>query len=251
MYRKDRVSEQRGGGVALYVKSPIPHEYSDKLTKNSNIEAIWVTIKLPNSAPFNICSFYRPPSARDDYYNNKLNNFELALSEYEIILGDFSFDYVIDETLSPNPAHHIELLLNCSQLITNYTLSASNSKSTIDHIYTSMPELHVSSGVIPCSVSDHDIIYTGLKHSHKPKTQPRVITIRDFKTFDSLKYNKDLLDCNLYDSVNNCGNINDAWNTWSCTVINIMNKHAPLKTCRVISRSSPDYTRYYIFNVQT
>ena len=182
MYRKGRVSEQRGGGVALYVKSSIRHEYSEMLTKNSNIEAIWVTIKLPNSAPFNICSFYRPPSASDDYYNNMLNNFKLALSENEvIILGDFNFDYVIDETLSTNPAHHIELLLNCSQLITNYTRSTSSSKSTIDHIYTSMPELHVSSGVIPCSISDHDIIYTILNHSYKAKIQPWVITIRDLK----------------------------------------------------------------------
>ena len=231
LYRKDRVSEQRCGGVAIYVKASIRHEYSERLTKNSNVEAIWVTIKLPNSAPFNICLIYRPPSARDDYYNNMLNNFELALSENEvIILGYFNFDYVIDETLSTNSAHHIELLLNCSQLITNYTRSTSSSKSTIDHIYTSMPELHVSLGVIPCSISNHDIIYTILNHSYKAKTQPRVITIRDFKTFDSLKYNKDLMDCNLYDSVNNCGNIDDAWNTWSCTVNNIMNKHAPLKT---------------------
>ena len=106
-----------------------------------------------------------------------------------------------------------------------------------------MPELHVSSGVIPCSISDHDIIYTILNHSYKTKTQPGVITIRDFKTFYSLIYNKDLMDCNLYDSVNNCGNINDAWNTWSCTVNNIMKKHAPLKTYRVKSRSSPWITR--------
>ena len=91
LYHKDRVSEQRSGGVTLYVKSSIRHEYSDKLTKNS--------------ASFNICSFYRPPSARDDYYYNMLNNFELVLSDNEIIIvGDFKF--VIDETLSTKPAHH-------------------------------------------------------------------------------------------------------------------------------------------------
>ena len=61
--------------------------------------------------------------------------------------------------------------------------------STIDHIYTSMPELYVCSGVIPCSLSDHDIIYTVFKH---PKTQTRVISILDFKTFDIMEYNKDL-----------------------------------------------------------
>ena len=52
-----------------------------------------------------------------------------------------------------------------------------------------MPELYVCSGVIPCSLSDHDIIYTVFKH---PKTQTRVISILDFKTFDIMEYNKDL-----------------------------------------------------------
>ena len=65
---------------------------------------------------------YRTPSARDDYFNNMLNNFQLASSESEIIqLEDFNFDYVIDETLATNLVHHIELLLDCSQLITIYT----------------------------------------------------------------------------------------------------------------------------------
>ena len=63
-------SDRRGGGVALYIKFSIPHEYSDKLTKVSNIEAIRVTIKLPMCAPCNICSLYRSPSANDDYFND-------------------------------------------------------------------------------------------------------------------------------------------------------------------------------------
>ena len=37
-------------------------------------------------------------------------------------------------------------------------------------MYTSIPELHVASGAIPCSISDLDIIYIILKHSHKSKT---------------------------------------------------------------------------------
>ena len=97
-----------------------------------------------------------------------------------------------DENLAMSPAHRIELLLNCTQLITNYTRSTLSSVSTIDHIYTSMPELKVCSGVIPCSWSDHDIIYTVFKHPNKSKTQPRVISILNFKIFDIMEYNKDL-----------------------------------------------------------
>ena len=106
-----------------------------------------------------------------------------------------------------------------------------------------MPELHTSSDVIPCSISDHDIIYTVLKHSHKSKIEPRIVNNRDFKSVDILEYKKDLMDCNLYDSVNSYNNINDAWDMWSSEVNKVMNKHAPLKTYRVKSRSSPWITR--------
>ena len=44
-----------------------------------------------------------------------------------------------------------------------------------------MLELSVCSGVVPCSISDHDILYIVLKHPHKSKTQPRVIIMRHLK----------------------------------------------------------------------
>ena len=56
LYRKKRVSDQRGGGVTLYIESSISHSYSDKLTKDSNSEVIWVAIELPKCAPFGTCS---------------------------------------------------------------------------------------------------------------------------------------------------------------------------------------------------
>ena len=49
-----------GGGVALYVKSTMPHEYClelTMLTDNSNVESVWVTITLSGRASFNVCSF--------------------------------------------------------------------------------------------------------------------------------------------------------------------------------------------------
>ena len=48
-------------------------------------------------------------------------------------------------------------------------------------------------------------------------------------------------------SVNNCGNINDAWKTWYFKVNKVMNRHAPLKTYRVKSRSSPWITQDIIY----
>ena len=67
-------------------------------------------------------------------------NFEIAMTHSEIvILGDFNYNYVLDETLSQNPAHLIELILNCSQLIIEATRRALNTSTTLDLIFTSTP----------------------------------------------------------------------------------------------------------------
>ena len=99
LHRKDRVS-CRGGGVALYVKSTIPNEYCSELTDNSNVESGWVTINLASRASFNVCSFYRAPSSIIDYFNDMICDFESAMTHSEIvILGDFNYNYVLDEIL--------------------------------------------------------------------------------------------------------------------------------------------------------
>ena len=67
-------------------------------------------------------------------------NFEIAMAHSEIvILGDFNYNYVLDETLSQNTAHLIELILNCSQLITEATRRTLNTSTTLDLIFTSTP----------------------------------------------------------------------------------------------------------------
>ena len=97
LHRKDRVSGG-GGGVALNVKSIIPYEYCSKLTDNSNVESVWVTI---GRASFNLCSFYRAPSSTIDYFNDMMCKFESAMTHNKIvILDDFNHNYVLDNTHS-------------------------------------------------------------------------------------------------------------------------------------------------------
>jgi len=112
--------------------------------------------------------------ASTEYYEKMLSNFESALVDHEvIILGDFNTNYVMDETLADNAAHHIELLLNCSQLTDKSTRVTKKTSTTVDLICTSMPEYHSSSGVAECSLSDQDMIYTVLKINTTKRSKPR------------------------------------------------------------------------------
>ena len=176
---------------------------------------------------------YRPPSADLSYYESMLNHFEnvMATDHDVIILADFNFNYEINESLSNNPAHYIELLLNCTQLIHEPTRVTVNSKSTLDLIYTSIPERHTHTGVIKCSLSDHYMIYTVLTFSSKTKNAwARSITVRDFKKFTMVDYNNALMDCNLTALVNAASTVDKAWESWSANVKLAMDQHAPPNT---------------------
>lgn len=242
LYRKDRGS--RGGGVAIYIKSSISHNLCVELTNDSDIEAVWLLVKLAHRKPFKVCCVYRPPSAGEDYFEHMLLNFEAAMADHEVvIMGDLNYNYVLDDTLASNPAHFLELLLNCSQLIHEPTRVTYSSATTIDLVYTSMPDCHTSSGVVECTISDHYMTYTVLQHPSKERAAPKYVTLRDYKHFNVVNYCNDLMDSNLYYSINNKENMEDVWQCWSTCVLKVMNKHAPLRTYRVRDRSNPWMTR--------
>lgn len=244
LYRRDR--DTRGGGVAIYVKSSISHEVCVEFNAHADIEALWIKITSPHTKPVFICCIYRPPSADLTYYETMLNHFEYVMANDNdvIILGDFNFNYEMNESLANNPAHYIELLLNCTQLIHEPTRVTPETSRTIDLIYTSLPERHAHSGVVKCTLSDHYLIYTIIDYRSKlNKTGARSVTVRDFKKFDILAYNNALMDCNLLGTVDKCSGINDAWESWSKLVKSTMDHHAPLKTHRVKNRSNPWVTR--------
>ena len=66
----------------------------------------------------------------------------------------------------------IEVLFQLTQLISDYTRVTSTSSTTLDLIFTNVPNKHIETGVIDKSPSDHFFTFTtlSLKYKHKPKT---------------------------------------------------------------------------------
>ena len=150
-----------------------------------------------------------------------------------------------------NPAHLIVLILNCSQLITEPTRRTLNTSTALDLIFTSTPQLRRSSGVIECPISDHDFIFTVIKHRIVNNSSPKCITTRDLKHFDIQLYNEDLIEADLDSLVENQADLDIAWHIWSEKVTNIMNKHALLKTYRVKARNNPWMNLYILILMYT
>ena len=61
-----------------------------------------------------------------------------------------------------NNTRHIKRIYNThefKQMIKEVTRTTSDTKSLTDHIATNRPDRIASSKVIPCSISDHDVVY--------------------------------------------------------------------------------------------
>ena len=67
-----------------------------------------------------------------------------------------------------------------TQLITEPTRTTDNTKTLIDHAVTNRPSQILDSGVIPCGIGDHDIIFV-LRNSRLAKIinkkEPRVVNV--------------------------------------------------------------------------
>ena len=76
------------------------------------------------------------------------------------------------------------------------------------------------------------LVQNGMSNGHNS------ITYRNFRNFDRQNFRYDILS-QCWDNVYESSNPNVMWQQWKCTFLAIADKHAPLKTMRVRSRSSP------------
>ena len=84
-----------------------------------NIQAIWVEIRQGDTKYLVSCIHLQTSSATTEYHEKIVDMFECAtMTDHPVIsLGDFDFNYILDETLSINPIHYIETAYDMHQLI--------------------------------------------------------------------------------------------------------------------------------------
>ena len=241
LFRKDRV-DRIGGGVAFYVRNGIEVTPEDTLN-NSQIEALFLSLKCPTRSPFIICCMYRPPNSSSVYYDQMLELIDASLNITEdiILMGDLNFNYVLDESLSKNPVHYIESLYNLHQLVTSPTRVTPTTSTTLDLILTSMPDNHPSTNVIKIALSDHYLVSTELKFT-KPPQKHRSVRFRNYKQFCHETFLKDL-DNELKQNFKLSIDLEKSWDTFKESFINVSNKHAPITIRRLKNRCNPWVTR--------
>ncbi len=193
-----------------------------------------------------LCCLYCLPSASNEYYDNMLDMFDKAILENKdiVIIGDFNFNYTVDETLAVNPVHYLENLYPMSQLIDTPTRVTNKSSTCIYLILTTMPEQHSDTNVATISLSDHYMIYTYININVERK-QHKTIRYRNYKMFVMEKFWTEVSDSSVFSGVNEIPEVFSAkemekcWSAWKDEFLSISNNNAPIKISRVKDRYNP------------
>ena len=235
LFRSDHPSNNKRGGVCVYYKSTLPL----RILNISNLdECINFEVSIANK----ICRFihlYRSPSQKQDEFQEFKSNLEINLEALSannpfltVMIGDFnakSSNWYLNDVTSFEGSQ-IEFLASqfaMSQVINEPTHILDNSKSCIDLIFTSQPNMIMDWGVHPSLHSNfhHQIIYAKfeLKVFYRP---PYERTMWRFSRVNSDHIKKVI---NLFDwesSLNNL-NVNEQVSVFDETIMNITSNFVP------------------------
>ena len=129
------------------------------------------------------------------------------------------------------------------QVIKEATRTTAETNTLIDHIVTNKKNNIADSSIIACSISNHDSVYI-IRYARLPKIRkdPKIVTVRSTKNLNNdtlIKYLNELPSELMRTSVDNP---NDLWSSWKSFFLDILNKHAPVKTIGVRGNNLPYVT---------
>ena len=234
LIRKDR--DRNGGGVCVYIRADISFNVRSDMD-NKSIEAVWVEINLPKTKPFLVGALYRPPSQSTFY--NLLDDVSTDLGSSEaILIGDFNTNIRTKDTSIYKSFLNYCSLHNMVQLIAQYTRVCTVSQTIIDLILTNDLTKISRSGVIQCSLSDHDIIYCTRKLHKSAVNCHNTIRFRSLKNYtcEALNAALEKLD---WSKVTNCTSTEEAWACFKSTFLSVVDILAPMKVIRMKVRTQP------------
>ena len=190
--------------------------------------------KQANTSSKNICfGWYRPPDTKVEF-NDRFEDFIDIVSNQNqefMILGDFNRN-LLNHEIERDWGNFTESL-GLTQLISEPTRVTQESQTLIDHIYTNNEETIQCVSVEKMCISDHFAVFCNRKsHASACKNTHQVITYRSFKNFDEANFLSDL-SCVPWEKLENFDDIDDIVSVWNSLFLEILDKHAPIKSHRV------------------
>lgn len=238
----NRNKEKRGGGVAVFIKSCYPAKVIATSQGDIDKPEYLMLEALVGSDKILIAGIYRPPKIgylnafQDDIYHYSVNY------KYTFVGGDINARFgsgsdetkIISDSLS---------LCNLTSVPYQATFHAKGCDSNLDVICSNCPENLIDFGQRSApGFSAHDIIYAVYDLSVSKDT-PKPIYYRDLKHVNSEKLLNDVENVNwwlVYDKPD----VDSKLETFNNLMIELMDKHAPLKIFVPTKSSQPWMSKY-------
>lgn len=237
LIRNDRV-EGRGGGVAFYIGDNL----SCKLIKydiyqsTKTMEQLWISFKMGDlNVAVGVIYKLRGSTSNDflDEFENILSNVIIHYDKI-ICLGDFNINWLNTNDSTAKKLIALTKAYGFEQIITKPT----RYNNLIDFIFISDVESLIMSDVLDMQgVTDHRLTYCELDFpSVKPK--PKITTFRDYKYFCHEDFVSDLVTRPWF-MLYYYNDIDSKVKFLNEQIIEVMDRHAPLRTVQVRKPPAP------------
>lgn len=237
LIRNDRIG-RGSGGVAIYLRSNIPHKVISKSPSQYTASAEYVLVEISiNHTKLLLGVFYCPPTI------NYFGQFEELLSNllpdytHTVIIGDFNTCLLKHDSRSRNLLSILRSH-NLTSLSLNPTYHVNTCHSLLDLIITSHPQKVSNYGQLTTGgFVNHDLLFISFKLK-PPRQKAKFLLQRNFKDMDldSLKTDAGAIN---WTGLRSCGNIDDKVTNFTSTIIKLYDKHAPVRTIRLKYPPSP------------
>jgi hypothetical protein len=241
-----RISENRGGGVALLYKSTLDVCMVDTVP-TINFEYMEATIRLKSKLLRLLIVYRPPPSAANGLSTSRFQaEFENFLEQYTIasgellITGDFNLHVDVP---TDTDANHFKEVLDSVNLKQHVNIPTHIKGHTLDLIITrdttSCPSID--------SILAHD--FPNLDHYavtfnisvEKPCVPIKTIQFRKYKTIDQDALKKDLQESELFSSPRD--NLEELVCQYNAVLTDVLDRHAPVQEKKIaLKPESPWYT---------
>lgn len=229
IYRLDRCTKRKDGGLCIYVTNKYicnAVKYNHLNSSNADIEIMIVEVCLPSTTPMVIMNCYRPPAGNVENALTQIQHVldSIPLTNEIYFMGDLNLDYSCKGSPTHKKLKLLERTYQLHQFIESPTRISKNSASLIDHIYTNS-HLVSKAGTLPIYSSDHYPCYIIRK---KPKT-PVIMTsfvCRKLKHFDNEFFRNRLEEIDwrpYYES----SDPNVAWDVLLRNILTVLDSHYP------------------------
>lgn len=238
LIRNDRTGKG-GGGVAVYLRSNICYKIISCSPSAYNESAEYMILEITRNFSKILLIVLYSPSLHIDYFNlleNLLHDY-CPLYRDIIILGDFNTCILKSDTRA-NKLLNILSSFNLHLLPLSATHKSPNcTPSLLDLIIVSMPSNVNIHGQFPSCFSYHDLIYLSY-NIRSPKKKAEYSFRRSLNKIDNDALLNDACALN-WCSVFSCDSVDEAVSNFNTCIINLYDRHAPLKKIRIKHNPSP------------